>query len=96
MSSYFLAQLKIHDPQRYEKYLEGFNEIFAKYKGKVIAADDGPTVLEGEWSYSRVVIIQFPNENELKRWYESREYQTLAKYRIKSSQADVIIIKGRD
>jgi hypothetical protein len=27
VSTYFIAQISIHDPEEYEKYLSGFNEI---------------------------------------------------------------------
>ena len=30
MSSYFLAQINIKDPEEYEKYLQGYDEIFNK------------------------------------------------------------------
>jgi len=36
--------------------------------------DDKTTILEGEWNYSGIVIIRFPNEIELRKWYESKEY----------------------
>ncbi|MFZ5967223.1 MAG: DUF1330 domain-containing protein [Bacillota bacterium] len=96
MSAYFAAQITIKDPETYEKYLEGYDEIFSKYKGKVIAVDDHPMVLEGSWSYTRFVLIRFPDEAELKRWYESPEYQQLAQYRRAASSGDILIVKGRE
>ena len=96
MSHYFVAYITIHDPGQYEKYLEGFDEVFTRYNGEVIAVDDSPTVLEGEWPYTRAVVIRFPHEEDLKRWYESQEYQTLARHRWQSSQAYIIMIKGRE
>lgn len=96
MSTYFIANIKIHDPQEYDKYLEGYDDVFEKYRGKVIAVDEGPTVLEGKWPYTRAVMIRFPNEYELKRWYDSPEYQALAKHRRQASEADIIVVHGRE
>ena len=96
MSSYFIANIRIHDPQEYDRYLEGYDEVFEKYKGKVVAVDDNPIVLEGQWPYSRAVMIRFPGEDELMRWYESPEYQSLAKHRWQASEADIIIVQGRE
>ena len=53
MSCYFLAQISIHDRDEYQKYLDGFDEIFARYKGIVVAVDEAPTILEGSDSFSR-------------------------------------------
>jgi uncharacterized protein (DUF1330 family) len=50
MSSYFVAQINVHDYQEYEKYLESFDDIFSRYKGEYLAIDESPTLLEGEWS----------------------------------------------
>lgn len=95
MSSYFIAQIKIMDKNKYEKYLEGYNAVFNKYKGEIIIVEDSPTILEGEWSYTRIVVIRFPNERDLRSWYESDEYQRLAKYRWDASDADILIVNGR-
>jgi uncharacterized protein (DUF1330 family) len=95
VSSYFIAQIKIHDPDEYGKYLGGFDEVFARYNGEVIAVDDSPAVLEGEWSYTRVVVIRFPDEDEARRWYDSAEYQSLAQHRFSAASADILLAKGR-
>ena len=95
MSSYFIAQIEIHDSQEYEKYLEGYDEVFARYKGKVLVVDDSPTIVEGEWPYTRTVVIRFPDEAEFRRWYESPEYQELAQHRWQASRADIVLVKGR-
>ncbi|MFC1481059.1 DUF1330 domain-containing protein [Candidatus Neomarinimicrobiota bacterium] len=96
MSSYFIAQINIIDPELYNEYLAGFDQVFAKYKGEVIIVDDNPIVLEGEWSFTRIVVIRFPSTDEAKRWYESSEYQLLAQYRHQASKADIILAKELD
>jgi len=95
MCCYFVAQININDPVEYQKYLDGTDEVSRKFKGEVVAVDDSPAVLEGVWRYSRIVMIKFPDENELKSWYESPEYQQIVKHRWNASTADVLIVKGR-
>ncbi len=96
MSSYFIALIDIHDPLGYEQYLAGFDEVFSKYNGKVIAVEDNPRILEGNWPTGRTVVIKFPNDSELRKWYDSNEYQSLAKRRKEASIATIAIITGRD
>ena len=81
MSSYFIALINIHDTARYGKYLAGFDEVFEKYEGEVISVEDNPRVLEGRWPAGRTVLIRFPNDHALRKWYESNEYQQLARHR---------------
>jgi uncharacterized protein (DUF1330 family) len=93
MSCYFLAQINIHDRDEYQKYLEGYDEIFEKYKGIVVAVDEHPTVLEGSWPFGRTVLIRFPNEEEARRWYDSPEYRELVKHRHRSSEANIVLVR---
>jgi len=95
MSCYFVAQIKIHNPEGYQKYLDGYDEVFARYLGQVVAVGDSPIVLEGTWPYTRFVIIRFPSPDEARRWYDSPEYQALAQHRWQASQADILLVKGQ-
>jgi uncharacterized protein (DUF1330 family) len=96
MSSYFMALIDIHDPKRYDHYLAGFDDIFSKYKGQVVAVEDAPRVLEGNWPANRTVLIKFPNDEELRRWYDSETYQQLAKHRKAAAIATAAIVTGRE
>lgn len=95
MSCYFVAQIAIHDKDEYQKYLNGFDSVFERYQGKVIAVEETPTILEGDWTFSRMVIIKFPNEDEAGRWYHSPEYQSLLQHRLKASRGTALFINER-
>jgi uncharacterized protein (DUF1330 family) len=93
MSCYFIAQISVRDRDEYRKYLDGFDEIFARYKGIVVAVDERPTVLEGAWPFGRTVLIRFPDEEEARRWYDSPEYRELVKHRHRSSEANIVLVR---
>jgi uncharacterized protein (DUF1330 family) len=95
VSSYFIAQIDIHDSTEYDRYLAGYDEVFARYRGEVLAVDDEVTLLEGEWPFGRTVVIRFPDEEELLRWYRSAEYQELARHRRQASRANIVMVRGR-
>jgi uncharacterized protein (DUF1330 family) len=94
MPCYFIANIKITDESIYKKYVEESGEIFSKYNGEYLAVDDNPEVLEGNWQYSRTVIIKFETKNDFKKWYNSPEYQEILEYRLSSSHCDTILVKG--
>jgi len=93
MSCYVIAQIRIQDKQEYSKYEDGFDEIFGNYKGIVVLVDEEPVILEGDWPYTRTVVIRFPGEDEARRWYDSPEYQKLARHRWNSSEANIVLVK---
>jgi uncharacterized protein (DUF1330 family) len=96
LSSYFIALIDIHDPDEYEKYLTGYDEVFKKFDGKVIAVDDHPRILEGAWPAGRTVLIIFPSDQALRNWYDSKEYRAIAKHRRNASVGSIAIITGQD
>ena len=96
MSAYIVALINIYDPARYQQYLAGFDEVFEMYDGQVLTVEDNPRVLEGEWPADRTVLIRFPDERALRSWYDSPEYQHLARHRREASVASVAIVTGRD
>lgn len=96
MSCYFIAQIDIHDQAEYEKYLEGFDEVFGQFQGKVVTVDDDPVVLEGAWPYTRTVLIRFPDETEARRWYDSPGYRELVKRRHRAAKANIVLVEGDD
>ena len=80
MAVYLMAQIQIRDRGRYGQYEVGFMDIFRQYQGKVLSVDEAPQILEGEWPHTRTVLIEFPTREEANAWYESEEYQALARH----------------
>ena len=94
MSVYFMANILIGDDQDYQLYLDRSEEVFARYKGSYLAVDNKPEVLEGEWSYSRAVLIRFDTKEDFDAWYRSDEYQEILQYRLSASKCDSILIQA--
>src|SRR5215831_593436 len=51
--------------------------------------------LEGQWPYTRTVVIRFSDESQAKRWYESDQYQTLAQHRLRAAKTLSLPLRGR-
>lgn len=94
MPYYFSAQIRIHDPEEYDRYLENFDEIFSRYKGEYLAIDESPVVLEGNWDYTKTVLVSFESREDFESWYFSSDYQEILKYRLNAAKCDTILIKG--
>ena len=93
--SYLIARISIHDRELYNKYAEGFYDIFNKYKGELVLVDEEPILLEGSWEHTRMVVIRFPDDDEFYRWYNSPEYQRLAELRWKASESNLVLVKDK-
>ena len=93
MPVYIIAQISIHDRAGYDTYSQGFLEIFVRYQGELLAVSETPEVVEGEWPYTRTVLIRFPSTEEARRWYASPEYQAIAQHRFRASTGNAVVIE---
>ncbi len=96
MATFIVAQINIEDRDTYARYESGFMEIFDRYDGELLAVDEAVSVLEGNWDYTRTVIIRFPDEAAARSWYGSDDYQALVQHRFAASAANLVIVKGLD
>ncbi len=94
MPSYFIACINIEDHIEYSKYLEKVDEVFSKFDGKYILLDDDPEILEGNIGKCRVVMIEFPDKNSLRKWYYSDEYQKILKHRLKGAKCTAFAVQS--
>ena len=53
MAVYLVAQITIHDRERYAQYEAGLMDIFMRFGGRLLCVDEQPEVLEGEWPCTR-------------------------------------------
>lgn len=97
MSAYMIAQIEVHDPDEYQKYLAGFMPIFERHGGELLAVTSSDTeVIEGEWAYPRTVIMKFPSLEAAHAWHDAPDYQAIAAHRWRSSHANLVLIDGID
>jgi len=61
-----VALIDINDREGYGNYEQGFMDIFSNYEGTLLAVEEDPGVLEGEWQWTRTVLLSFPDEATLK------------------------------
>ena len=95
MSAYLVALLKINDRKGYDEYRAGVHDTIDEHKGEIIVSNESFEVIEGEWPYTKTVVIRFPSMEAAKRWYESPEYQEVVQHRFRAVETNLIFIEGR-
>ena len=94
MTVYALAQFTIHDRARYEAYAARFAETMQGRKGRLLAAQENPEVVEGTWAGTKLVLIEFPDEASFRDWSESAEYRAISVDREAATEGSVLLVKG--
>ncbi|AGH51645.1 hypothetical protein Sj15T_39200 [Sphingobium sp. TA15] len=95
MAVYTVAQVKINDGERYEKYRERFGAVLQQYDGRLVAADDNPVVQEGQWSYEKIVILEFADLDAFNAFADSESYREIAAHRHAGADSLILVAKGR-
>ena len=96
MSVYLVAQLKIEDRERYQLYESAFLPVFQQFDGEILAVDESPAVAEGEWPYTRIVILRFPDREAATAWYQSDGYQAIVGHRLAAAEGPILVVNGFD
>ncbi|SCE66083.1 Uncharacterized conserved protein, DUF1330 family [Micromonospora purpureochromogenes] len=94
MTVYALAQISIHDRQRYDRYVAAFMPVLAKYHGRLLAADERPQVVEGTWPYDKVILMSFDSRESFERWANSPEYREISRDRVAATDGVVLVADG--
>ena len=96
MTVFLVANINIHDREQYANYEAGFMQVFSEYKGRMLAVSEAQEVLEGDWPYTRTVMIEFPSREDARAWYDSDAYQALAQHRFAASVGNIALVEGLD
>lgn len=94
MSIYIVAQLKFKDRERYNRYQARFADVFRKFRGRLVAADEHPRVVEGDNGPDKVVVLEFPDEAAAQEFHDSAEYREIAVDRKAGADALVLQFRG--
>jgi uncharacterized protein (DUF1330 family) len=91
---YAIAQLRFTDRSAYDRYQAKFMKVFSEYAGTLLAADESPQVVEGQWDRDKVVLMSFPDEAAFRSWAKSTEYERISKGRRAGVDTAVLLVKG--
>jgi uncharacterized protein (DUF1330 family) len=94
LTVYVIAQLKMIDRAAYDRYQARFFDVFRKFSGRLLSADERPIVLEGAWDRDKVVLMSFPDEAAYQALAQSPEYLEIARDRKAGAEAIVLLVKG--
>lgn len=91
---YWIAHVKVTNPERYKDYVAANAAAFKKYNGKFIVRGGTNEVRSGDPGGDRHVVLEFESYAVARACYDSPEYKAAAAIRDEASVATVVIIEG--
>lgn len=94
MPAYIIVDIDIHDMDRYEEYKKLTPATLALYDGKFAVRGSKVEILEGNWSPGRLVVLEFPNAKQARKWWDSPEYLPAKQLRQSIADTNMILVEG--
>ncbi|MGA8721250.1 MAG: DUF1330 domain-containing protein [Solirubrobacteraceae bacterium] len=94
MPAYVVAEIDIHDPEQYELYKQATPAAVEAGGGRFIARGGELAILEGDWQPKRLVLLEFPDLEAAKRFYESPSYQEAKRLREGAAGFNMVAVEG--
>lgn len=94
MKAYIVGDISVRDLERYKKYVARAPHFVAKHEGKYLVRGGAVTDMEGDWSPSRMVVLEFPSKQHALDFARDPEYQEIAVDRREATSSKLIIVEG--
>lgn len=94
MPAYLIADITVRDPERYREYVENVPALVRKHGGVYRVRGGDLERLEGEWSPSRLIVLEFPDRNAALAFYNDRAYEPYRRLRQSISDSNLVVVDG--
>jgi uncharacterized protein (DUF1330 family) len=94
MSVYLIANIDLHDAARYKEYVERVPALIEKHGGRYRVRGGDSVVLEGGWSPSRLIVLEFPDRARALAFYNDPDYGPYKSLRQSISDSSLILVEG--
>ncbi len=95
MPAYFLFDIReVKDPAKMEEYKTSVAPVVEKFGGRYVVIGGPFEVLEGSSAPVYPVMVQFPDIDQARRWYNSEEYRELKALRLAATISNATLMAG--
>ena len=94
MAAYVIVDIGVIDRDRYEEYKAAAPRSIAEFGGRYLARGGRAETLEGAWTPSRIVILEFPSYEQARAWWNSETYAPAKRLRHATARTKMILVDG--
>ena len=94
MAVYLIADIEVLDAAGFEQYRQQVPGTIAAHGGRYLVRGGATEVLEGAWTPQRCVILEFPDMQRFRAWWESPEYLPLRHLRERCTRSQLLVTQG--
>jgi uncharacterized protein (DUF1330 family) len=92
MTAYLIGDLHVLNPEQIADYRSKALPLVEKFGGRAVALDATPLPVEGNWTSSSMILLEFPNKQAILDLFSSDEYKPLARQRQAAAHTKLIAV----
>ena len=94
MPAFIIADVTTTDQATMDEYRKHVPATVAKYGGRFLVRGGACHTVEGGWTPSRLVVIEFPSLARAREWYDSPEYKDPKDMRLRAGKTNLVMVDG--
>ena len=94
MPAYVVLTLRVSDPDTYRRYTGRTPEVIARHGGRFLTRGAPVETLEGTPFTDRLVILEFPDTDAARAFYDDPQYQELSVWRRNASEDGRMLLQA--
>jgi uncharacterized protein (DUF1330 family) len=94
MPAYVIGQIAIKDPDKWSAYRAQVPGTLAPWDGQVLFRGRTTRVLSGDYRFTDMVVLQFPDQDAARGWHDSPAYQALIPLREQAAEVVLVSYEG--
>jgi uncharacterized protein (DUF1330 family) len=95
MSAYVISEVTVLDEEKADDYRELAAASIDKHGGRYLSRGQRPDAVEGEWAeQARLIVVEFPDMDAARRWYDSPEYAEALALRETALERRLLFLDG--
>ena len=95
VKGYLLGQITISDKSQYKIYDSKIGKVIEEFGGKYLVKGGLRIVKEGNPSFQRDVLVEFKDIKTAQRFFSSRQFKEISKFRKAGSSGFLILVEGK-
>jgi uncharacterized protein (DUF1330 family) len=96
MAAYAIFDFEMQDTAAETAYFDCVPAIARKFGGRYLARGGRTETLEGNWRPNTIVLLEFPNAEQAKLFFNSEEYKPYKELRYRAAVSKLILVEGVD
>lgn len=92
MSAYMIVYARVDDAAQFGEYVAAVQPVIAAHGGTLVARGADPVVLEGNWPFATVGVLEFPSMAAAQDFWHSPEYVSVKALREGAAEFQVVLV----